>query len=131
MRTKQIQKYEYIEIRIRNISKPCLNILRKQLDIHDNEQSYILIQSNVRILYTNFERGHNCGMEVEIVNDKAKIPNESLCVVCEKIKLDGIHLYKSFLCNECERNIIRTSIKDPEYKFYLERLKKIRIELLS
>ena len=65
------------------------------------------------------------------MNDKAKIPNESLCVVCEKIKLDGIHLYTSFLCNECERNIIRTSIKDPEYKFYLERLKKIRIELLS
>lgn len=70
-------------------------------------------------------------MEVEILNDKAKIPNESLCIVCDKSKLDGIHLYMSFLCNECERRIIQTSIKDPEYKFYLDRLKKVRIELLS
>ena len=85
----------------------------------------------VGILYTNNERGYNCGMEVEILNDKAKIPNESFCIVCEKPKLDGIHLCMSFLCNECERKITQTSTKDPEYKFYLERLKKVRTELLS
>lgn len=98
---------------------------------HPSSSPFWWIKSKVGILYTKGERGDNCGMEVEILNNKAKIPNESFCIVCERPKLDGIHLYMSFLCNECERKITQTSTKDPEYKFYLERLKKVRTELFS
>ncbi|MGN1386318.1 MAG: sigma factor G inhibitor Gin [Bacillus sp. (in: firmicutes)] len=65
------------------------------------------------------------------MNDKAKIPSEISCVVCETNKGEGIQLFTSFLCIECERKIIQTSTNDPEYKFYLNQLKKIRTELLS
>ncbi|EIJ80114.1 forespore-specific protein [Bacillus methanolicus PB1] len=51
-------------------------------------------------------------------------PGET-CVVCEKVKLKGIHIYTSFICMECERNLIHTETNDPKYKYYLKQLKKI------
>lgn len=47
------------------------------------------------------------------------------CVVCETIKLSGIHLYTSFICKECEHDIIGTDTKDAKYKYYLKQLRKI------
>jgi hypothetical protein len=47
------------------------------------------------------------------------------CVVCEQVKLKGIHLYTSFICVECEHNLIHTETNDPKYKYYLKQLKKI------
>lgn len=47
------------------------------------------------------------------------------CVVCESIKSTGIHLYTSFICEECERDIIGTDTKDLKYKYFLKQLRKI------
>lgn len=47
------------------------------------------------------------------------------CVVCEKIKLAGIHLYTAFICEECEKEIIDTDTSSPKYKHYLKQLKKV------
>ncbi|CAH0347554.1 sigma factor G inhibitor Gin [Bacillus sp. CECT 9360] len=47
------------------------------------------------------------------------------CVVCEEIKLAGIHLYTAFICEECERDIIHTDTNNPQYKYYLKQLKKV------
>ncbi|WP_409970777.1 sigma factor G inhibitor Gin [Bacillus sp. Bva_UNVM-123] len=47
------------------------------------------------------------------------------CVICEQIKLRGIHLYTSFICTDCESDLISTDMSNPKYKFYLEQLKKI------
>jgi hypothetical protein len=47
------------------------------------------------------------------------------CIVCEQSKEKGIHLYTSFICIECEKEIIDTQTNHPKYKFYLEQLRKI------
>jgi hypothetical protein len=47
------------------------------------------------------------------------------CVICEQLKPKGIHLYTSFICVDCERDLIQASTNDPRYKFFLEQLKKI------
>nr|WP_295975407.1 sigma factor G inhibitor Gin [uncultured Bacillus sp.] len=47
------------------------------------------------------------------------------CVICGEKKERGIHLYTSFLCMDCERDIILTETNDPKYKDYLKKLKKI------
>jgi hypothetical protein len=47
------------------------------------------------------------------------------CVICEQLKPKGIHLYTSFICTECERELIHARTSDPRYKFFLEQLKKI------
>lgn len=46
------------------------------------------------------------------------------CVVCEERKNKGIHLYTSFICTECEGDLIKTETDDPKYKYYIHQLKK-------
>jgi Inhibitor of sigma-G Gin len=50
---------------------------------------------------------------------------EEICVICEEGKDRGIHLYKSFICMDCEKDLIITETNDPKYKYYLQKLKKI------
>ena len=51
--------------------------------------------------------------------------HQEICVVCEEKKIIGMHLYTSFICAECEKDLINTETDDPKYKFYLQRLKKV------
>lgn len=53
-----------------------------------------------------------------------KYPGE-LCVICDQSKDEGIHLYTSFICSHCEKSMISTDTRDPQYKYYLKKLKKI------
>jgi len=55
----------------------------------------------------------------------AKKPYGETCVICEQSKEKGIHLYTSFICTECEKSIISTDTSDPQYKFYLKKMRKI------
>lgn len=54
----------------------------------------------------------------------AKLYREE-CVVCEKTKVQGIHLYTSFICSECEREMVSTETNDPKYIYYLKQLRKV------
>lgn len=47
------------------------------------------------------------------------------CVICEQAKLRGIHLYTSFICIDCENDLITTDTSDPKYKYFLQQLRKI------
>jgi hypothetical protein len=47
------------------------------------------------------------------------------CVICEQMRLKGIHLYTSFICTDCEKDLIHTEISNPKYKYYLKQLRKI------
>lgn len=55
----------------------------------------------------------------------AKEQHGENCVICEQDKLKGIHLYTSFICIDCEKRIISTDTSDPQYKFFLRKLRKI------
>uniref|UniRef100_UPI003EC0B4CB sigma factor G inhibitor Gin n=1 Tax=Bacillus cytotoxicus TaxID=580165 RepID=UPI003EC0B4CB len=48
--------------------------------------------------------------------------------MCEHKKDSGIHLYTSFICESCEREMIETNTNDPKYMFYLQQLRKIQNE---
>ncbi len=47
------------------------------------------------------------------------------CVICEQMKPKGIHLYTSFICIECEKEMLQTEISNPKYKYFLKQLRKI------
>lgn len=53
------------------------------------------------------------------------IESMELCGICEEEKANGIHLYKLFICYECERNMIHTEPKEEKYRYYLKKLKNI------
>lgn len=47
------------------------------------------------------------------------------CIVCGEPSKQGIHLYTSFICIDCEKAMVSTSTNDPAYKFYIKQLKVI------
>ncbi|GKU85044.1 sigma factor G inhibitor Gin [Niallia sp. NCCP-28] len=49
-----------------------------------------------------------------------------ICLICEKQKPLGIHLYHSFICLDCEMDIINTKTSDQKYQFYVRRLKQVQ-----
>ncbi|WP_374049103.1 sigma factor G inhibitor Gin [Neobacillus sp. OS1-32] len=50
---------------------------------------------------------------------------EEKCVICENQKTKGIHLYTSFICSDCEHELIQTDTNNPKYKYFLKQLKKV------
>ncbi|MEH6943600.1 sigma factor G inhibitor Gin [Bacillus sp. JJ722] len=55
----------------------------------------------------------------------AKVPIGETCIICEKLKSEGIYLYASFVCRSCEEDIIKTETSDPRYQYYLQQLRKV------
>jgi uncharacterized protein (DUF983 family) len=54
------------------------------------------------------------------------------CIVCDEMKLVGIHLFSSFVCSDCEKDMVNTDTSDPKYKYYVDRLKSVtKPEILS
>ncbi|MCY8807720.1 sigma factor G inhibitor Gin [Bacillus atrophaeus] len=47
------------------------------------------------------------------------------CIVCDQKKNRGIHIYTKFICSDCEKKVISTSTSDPDYAFYVKKLKSI------
>ncbi|WP_373995079.1 sigma factor G inhibitor Gin [Metabacillus litoralis] len=66
-------------------------------------------------------------MEVENMNSTSlQHLNGETCIICDKEKETGIHLYTSFICVECEKNITNTQTSDPKYQYYLEKLRRVK-----
>ena len=66
-------------------------------------------------------------MEVEILNSNScKKSLGETCIICDKEKELGIHLYTSFICVECEKEMTSTQTSDPKYQYYLEKLKRVK-----
>ncbi|MGM0846957.1 MAG: sigma factor G inhibitor Gin [Bacillota bacterium] len=64
-------------------------------------------------------------MEVErlVLNTEKRLGE--ICIVCSQEKRTGIHLYTSFICIDCEKDMIATETNHPQYKYFLEKLKKV------
>lgn len=47
------------------------------------------------------------------------------CTVCNKPKEQGIVIVSSFICADCEHEIVRTDVQDGKYSFFISQLKQI------
>ena len=59
------------------------------------------------------------------------ITSSKCCTVCEQTKEDGIHICDIFICEVCERKIVASDVDDDFYKFYLEKLRKLKHSLVN
>ncbi|MED3624623.1 sigma factor G inhibitor Gin [Neobacillus thermocopriae] len=62
---------------------------------------------------------------VELNSNLAPRQFEEICIICENLKPKGIHLYTSFICTDCEHDLIQTDTSDPKYSYFLNKLKKV------
>lgn len=63
-------------------------------------------------------------VEQGVGNLKTKTEPE-MCIICEQMKPSGIHLYTSFICSDCENEIVHTETGDPRYLYFIRQLKAI------
>jgi hypothetical protein len=56
---------------------------------------------------------------------------DNVCIVCKHSKSEGIRIWEQFVCVECERDIVTTEVEDEKYSFYIERMKKIWLDMIS
>lgn len=47
------------------------------------------------------------------------------CIICEEKKEMGYFILQSFICIECENDILHTDISSPYYAFLVQQLKKL------
>jgi len=89
-------------------------------------QHKIALYTIQKIVYKFVDKGRIGCMEVEELSSLfAHIHYEETCVICDQLRPKGIHLCTSFICVECERDLIHTETNDPKYKYFLKQLKKI------
>lgn len=47
------------------------------------------------------------------------------CTVCNNKQLRGIYLFNLFICETCHEQMVRTDPEDPDYRYFVEKLKRI------
>ena len=50
------------------------------------------------------------------------------CTVCNQSKGQGIVVVDSFICADCEYEIVRTDVWDGKYSFFITQLKQIPLQ---
>nr|WP_093055880.1 sigma factor G inhibitor Gin [Salipaludibacillus sp. CUR1] len=51
------------------------------------------------------------------------------CLICSKAKKEGIYVLGTFICEECEAQMVRTDTGDHRYAIYVDRLKMLKPDL--
>ncbi|KAB7663254.1 sigma factor G inhibitor Gin [Bacillus sp. B1-b2] len=50
--------------------------------------------------------------------------SEEVCLICETKKEQGIHIMHSFICMDCEKELVNTKTSDPKYSFFVYQMGK-------
>ena len=57
---------------------------------------------------------------------------EKNCIICEENKEKGFFILESFICLECESDILHTDTSSPYYSFIIKQMRKLnKIAMLS
>lgn len=46
-------------------------------------------------------------------------------MVCQKEQTEGITILEKFICNDCERDIVKTDVEDKRYPHYVVRMRQL------
>ncbi|MCR8846672.1 sigma factor G inhibitor Gin [Paenibacillus sp. SC116] len=55
--------------------------------------------------------------------------SESCCMICGEMKSEGIVVVHQFICSSCEQEIVRTDVKDAKYPIFIDRMRKLWMQL--
>jgi hypothetical protein len=50
---------------------------------------------------------------------------EEICIICGRGRQEGLHIVEEFICNDCEREMVRTEVWDAKYPFFIHRMKQM------
>ncbi|PTX55209.1 inhibitor of sigma-G Gin protein [Melghirimyces profundicolus] len=47
------------------------------------------------------------------------------CIVCNQWREQGIEILDEFICESCEKEIVKTDVEDQKYPYFVTRLKHL------
>lgn len=50
------------------------------------------------------------------------------CIICNKVKSEGILIVSEFICEDCEVEIVATDVQDEKYPFFIHQMKQIWVQ---
>lgn len=50
------------------------------------------------------------------------------CFVCGRDQGEGMLIFDQFLCDPCEREMIRTDVQDERYPFFVQQMKQLWLQ---
>lgn len=50
------------------------------------------------------------------------------CTICDNFSDLGIHIVSSFICKQCEQEMVKTDVRDERYPFFVSRMKHVLLE---
>ncbi|MBM7543132.1 sigma factor G inhibitor Gin [Amphibacillus cookii] len=53
------------------------------------------------------------------------------CSICDNNKEKGIFIYHLFVCEVCEQKLLNTEPEDPNYRFFVNKLKKLHQQAIN
>lgn len=48
------------------------------------------------------------------------------CHICDTNQAEGIFIYHLYICESCQAKIVATDPEDPDYRFFVNKLKRIQ-----
>lgn len=61
----------------------------------------------------------------KIEKERSIVENESVCIVCTKVKKEGIKIWTSFICRDCEQEMVQTEVHEEKYPFFIKQMRKL------
>jgi hypothetical protein len=58
-----------------------------------------------------------------------QVPAEETCLICGRHEVEGIHICNQLICDSCQKRIVETEVTDWKYKYYMNKLAKLRLNL--
>lgn len=53
------------------------------------------------------------------------------CHVCETSQSEGMFIYYLYVCDQCQKKMIATDPEDPSYRFFIDKLRRMREQPLK
>ncbi|SEO39163.1 Inhibitor of sigma-G Gin [Amphibacillus marinus] len=53
------------------------------------------------------------------------------CHLCDQSQKEGLYIYNLYICNSCEQEMLKTQPEDPNYQFFVNKLRRIRQHLIN
>ncbi|GEN34593.1 sigma factor G inhibitor Gin [Aneurinibacillus danicus] len=52
-------------------------------------------------------------------------PENCSCIVCGNKEARGIFIFDSFVCQQCEQEIVATDASEDKYRFFIRQMRRI------
>lgn len=47
------------------------------------------------------------------------------CIICGRNQQQGIYICEQLICDQCEKEMVATDVKEDKYHYFIDRMKKI------